>query len=357
MAEIPKVQTVALVREIGGLVEFPEDYPVPTPGNNEVLAKILYTGVCHSDLFVKEGTASGLDGVPITQLRFPHIGGHEGVGRIVALGPGCGSDLKVGNLVGIRFNSRVCRRCEFCLSGTEQYCVKGTTHLLHEDGSFQQYIALDADYLTILPDDVDPKLIGPVLCAGITAYKAVLGTSIRAGSWLVVVGAGGGLGHLAVQYAKVLGAQVIGVDAPNKRGLILGVGATEFVDFVNTDPVQRVHEITGSGAHAVVVTAGSASAFVRAADMLRVGGTLSCAGVPPGTTKLETPICNIIIKGLKICGNTVGSMKECMEAVDLTRRGLVKPEIKIRPFRELPAVYEEMEKGDIAGRIVLEVPE
>lgn len=169
------------------------------------------------DLFVKEGTASGLDGVPITQLRFPHIGGHEGVGRIVALGPGCGSDLKVGNLVGIRFNSRVCRRCEFCLSGTEQYCVKGTTHLLHEDGSFQQYIALDADYLTILPDDVDPKLIGPVLCAGITAYKvgnqaryangymlipsqAVLGTSIRAGSWLVVVGAGGGLGHLAGKF-------------------------------------------------------------------------------------------------------------------------------------------------------------
>lgn len=170
------------------------------------------------DLFVKEGTASGLDGVPITKLRFPHIGGHEGVGRIVALGPGCGSDLKLGNLVGIRFNSRVCRRCEFCLAGTEQYCVKSTTHLLHEDGSFQQYIALDADYLTILPDDVDPKLIGPVLCAGITAYKvgsqpstvcrqwyaymlipsqAVLGTNIRAGSWLVVVGAGGGLGHLA----------------------------------------------------------------------------------------------------------------------------------------------------------------
>lgn len=162
---------------------------------------------------------------------------------------------------------------------------------------------------------------------------------------------------ITVQYAKVLGAQVIGVDAPNKRDLVLDVGATEFVDFVNTDPVQRVHEITGSGAHSVVVTAGSASAFARAADMLRVGGTLSCAGVPPGVAKLETPICNIIIKGLKICGNTVGSMKECMEAVDLTRRGLVKPEIKIRPFRELPAVYEEMEKGDVAGRIVLEVPE
>lgn len=188
MTEIPKVQTVALVRQLGGAVEFPADYPVPTPGANEVLAKVLYTGVCLSgrkcsrseekkanlsDLHTKDGTASGIDGNPITNLKFPHVGGHEGVGRIVALGPGCGSDVKVGALVGIRFTSRVCRRCEYCLAGTEQYCVKATNHLHHEDGSFQEYIALDADYLTILPDDVDPKLIGPVLCAGVTAYKVI----------------------------------------------------------------------------------------------------------------------------------------------------------------------------------------
>lgn len=101
------------------------------------------------------------------------MGGHEGVGRVVALGPDIthAAGLKVGGLVGIRFASRICRRCEFCLAGTEQYCVAGTNHLHHEDGSFQQYIALDADYLTVLPDDVDPKVMGPVLCAGLTAYK------------------------------------------------------------------------------------------------------------------------------------------------------------------------------------------
>ncbi|KAL3475610.1 chaperonin 10-like protein [Aspergillus californicus] len=269
MGEIPKFQTVALVRELGGPVEFVDDYPVPTAGRNEVLAKVLYTGVCQSDLHTKNGTAASADGTPITKIKVPHIGGHEGVGRIVALGPGCGSDLKVGTLVGIRFTSRICRRCEFCLAGTEQYCVKSTNHLHHEDGSFQQYIALDADYLTILPDDVDPKVIGPVLCAGVTAYKAVLGANTKAGNWLVVVGAGGGLGHLAVQYAKVLGAQVIGIDAPDKRSFILSLGATEFIDFTNTDPVQRVHEITGLGAHAAVVTAGSAKAFAHACEMLR----------------------------------------------------------------------------------------
>ncbi|GAB1203086.1 hypothetical protein APSETT445_001712 [Aspergillus pseudonomiae] len=323
---------MALVSELGGDVEFREGYPVPTPGENEVLAKVLYTGVCQSDLHTKNGTAAGPSGDPITKIKLPHVGGHEGVGRIVALGPGCGSDLKVGGLVGIRFSSRICRRCEFCLAGTEQYCVKSTNHLHHEDGSFQEFIALDADYLTILPDDIDPVVIGPVLCAGVTAYKVV-------------------------QYAKAQGALVIGVDAADKRDFVLRLGATEFIDFTSADPVQRVHEITGLGAHAVVVTAGSAKAFAHACEMLRVGGTLSCVGIPPGRPVLETPICTIVIKGLKITGNLVGSLKECMEAVDLVRRGVVKPEIKVRKFKELPQVYEEMEKGDIAGRIVLQISE
>ncbi|PLB55604.1 alcohol dehydrogenase [Aspergillus steynii IBT 23096] len=353
---IPETQTVALVNELGGDIEFREDYPVPLPGQNEVLAKVLYTGVCHSDLHTKSGTAATADDKP-RKHKLPHVGGHEGVGRIVALGPGCGSDLQVGTLVGIRFSSRICRRCDFCLAGMEQHCVKGTNHLTHEDGSFQEYIALDADYLTILPDDIDPKVMGPVLCAGVTAYKAVLNANIRAGNWLVVVGAGGGLGHLAVQYAKAQGALVIGVDAGDKREFVLFLGANEFIDFTSTDPTQRVHEITGLGAHAVVVTAGSAKAFAHACEMLRVGGTLSCVGIPPGRPALETPIATIVIKGLKITGSLVGSLKECMEAVDLVRHGLVNPVIKVRPFRDLPQVYEEMERGDIAGRIVLQVSE
>jgi D-arabinose 1-dehydrogenase-like Zn-dependent alcohol dehydrogenase len=118
-----------------------------------------------------------------------------------------------------------------------------------------------------------------------------------------------------------------------------------------------VQEITGLGAHAAVVTAGNAKAFAHACDMLRVGGTLSCVGIPPGKPSLETPICTIVIKGLKITGNLVGSLKECMEAVDMVRRGIVKPVVKVRPFKDLPQVYEEMEKGDISGRIVLQITE
>lgn len=123
------------------------------------------------DLHTKAGTAAGADGQPILNVKLPHVGGHEGVGRIVALGPDCKDDLHIGQVVGIRFGSRVCRRCEYCLAGKEQHCLRSTNHLHHEDGSFQQYVALDGDYLTILPDDVPLQLIGPVLCAGLTAYK------------------------------------------------------------------------------------------------------------------------------------------------------------------------------------------
>ncbi|KAJ5302956.1 Polyketide synthase enoylreductase [Penicillium atrosanguineum] len=350
--DIPNTQTVALVRDLGGTVEFKTDYPVPTPGRNEVLAKVLYSGVCQS------GTAAGPNGSPITKIKLPHVGGHEGIGQIVSLGPDIehSAGLRVGGFVGIRFASRICRRCEFCLAGTEQYCMASTNHLHHEDGSFQQYISLDADYLTVLPDDIDPVVMGPVLCAGLTAYKAVLNAHVRPGSWLVVVGAGGGLGHLAVQYARAQGALVIGVDTgADRKEFVHGIGAQHFIDFAVEDPVKKVKEITGLGAHAVVVTAGNAQAFAHACDMLRVGGTLSCVGIPPGAPCLETPICTIVIKGLRITGNLVGSLKECMEAVDLVRRGVVKPVIKVRPFKDLPLVYEEMEKGDISGRVVLQI--
>ncbi|KAI0593183.1 GroES-like protein [Biscogniauxia sp. FL1348] len=355
--QIPTTQTAATVPVLGGGVKFVHDYPVPKPGHNEVLAKVLYTGVCQSDLHVQLGTSANVDGDPIMNVKLPHVGGHEGVGRIVALGPGCDEDVKIGSFVGIRFVSRVCRRCEFCLAGQEQYCLKSTNHLHHEDGSFQEYVVLDAGYLAILPDDIDPATIGPILCAGLTTYKAVKNAHVKAGDWVVVVGAGGGLGHLAVQYARAQGALVIGVDTgPSKGEFLRSIGASDYIDFRETaDLPKKVYELTNGGAQAVIVTAGNVKAFAHAAEMLKVGGTLCCVGIPPEKGHIETQITTIVIKGLHITGNLVGSLKECLEAVDLVRRGIVKPKIQIRPFKDLPAVYKELEKGDVAGRIVLKV--
>ncbi|KAK7404032.1 hypothetical protein QQX98_010205 [Neonectria punicea] len=215
----------------------------------------------------------------------------------------------------------------------------------------------NAGYLTLLPDDIDPVTVGPVLCAGLTSYKAVKNANVKAGDWVVVVGAGGGLGHLAVQYAVAQGALVVGVDGgPAKGDFVKSVGAREYIDFMATrDLVQKVVELTNGGANAVIVAAGNVNAFSQAADMLKVGGTLSCVGIPAQPGFVETPISSIVIKGLHITGNLVGSLKECLEAVDLVRRGIVKPKITVRDFADLPAVYDELEKGDVAGRIVLKI--
>ncbi|KAI1826374.1 alcohol dehydrogenase [Xylaria intraflava] len=357
MSTIPTTQTAATVPKLGGGVKFVHDYPVPQAGHNEVLAKVLYTGVCQSDLHTQAGIAAGPSGEPILKVKLPHVGGHEGIGRIVALGPGCDESIKIGALVGIRFVSRVCRRCPFCLEGNEQHCTDSRNHLHHEDGSFQEYIALDAGYLTVLPDDVDPATTGPVLCAGLTTYKAVKNARIKVGDWVVVIGAGGGLGHLAVQYARARGGVVIAVDGGAAKGdFVKSVGASEYVDLNETpDLTRKVLELTHGGAHAVIVTAGSVKAYARAADMLRVGGTLSCAGIPPAKGFLETPISGIVIRSLRIAGNLVGSQQECLEAVELVRKGVVRPVVSVRPFADLPAVYAEMERGDVVGRIVLKI--
>ncbi|EHK27025.1 uncharacterized protein TRIVIDRAFT_34930 [Trichoderma virens Gv29-8] len=357
MVNIPKTQTAATVPKLGGGVVFVHDYPVPQPGHNEVLAKVLYSGVCQSDLHTQAGIAASANGTPIRNVKLPHVGGHEGIGRIIALGPGVDEDIKVGTYVGIRFASRICRRCNFCLAGKEQHCIKSTNHLHHEDGSFQEYIALDAGYLTLLPDDIDPVVTGPVLCAGLTTYKAVKNCNVKAGDSVVVVGAGGGLGHLAVQYALAQGAIVYGVDGGVEKGEFLkSIGVTGYVDFTTTPNLtEKIHEITHGGADAVIVTAANPKAFAQAAEMLAVGGTLSCVGIPAERGFLETPISTIVIKGLHITGNLVGSLKECLEAVDLVRRGIVKPKVTVRPFEDLPKIYEELERGDVLGRIVLKI--
>lgn len=159
-----------------------------------------------------------------------------------------------------------------------------------------------------------------------------------------------------MQYGVARGVHVIGIDTgEDKQQLIRSFGA-QYVDFRKTpDVVAEVQALTNGGAHAVIVTAGSSAAFAQANSMLKIGGNLCCVGIPSGGGHIETTVAEIVIKGLNIQGNLVGNLKECLEAIRLVTSGLVKPRVFVRPFRDLPKVYEELERGDIAGRVVLKI--
>lgn len=160
-----------------------------------------------------------------------------------------------------------------------------------------------------------------------------------------------------VQYGKAFGARIIGVDGgAEKRDFVLSLGIRKFVDFTTSpDVAQDIRRMTNGGAQAAIVAVGNPKAFTQAAEALRIGGILCCCGIPAGKVFIETPIANIVVRGLRITGNLVGSLKECLEAVELVRRRVVKPRVTVREFKELPKVYEEMEKGDIMGRVVLKI--
>lgn len=267
-------------------------------------------------------------------------------------------NCRIGELLGIRFSATVCRECEFCIQGKEQYCKSSRNHLHHDPGSFAEYCVLDAGYLTHLPDNIDAASIGPVLCAGVTVWSAIRNFQAKAGSWIVISGAGGGLGHLAVQYACAVGFRVIAIDAgEQKMAFCKELGAEEVIDALKeTNAIQRVMDITNGGAHCVLGTAPLAKAFIDAPCYLRTCGTLACVGIPSDNAFIHVPVSMIAIKGISITGNLVGSMSEVMEAVDFVHRRLVKPKITVVDgLEQLQKCYEQLKSGKVLGRLVIRV--
>lgn len=320
-----------------------QDHAIPDPGPGQVLVKNLSTGVCHTDLHAAEGDW------PI-KPNPPFIPGHEGVGRVERLGEGV-TDLAVGDLVGNAWLWSACGTCEYCRTGWETLCEQQKNGGYVVDGSFGQYMLVDARFAARLPDDADPVEIAPILCAGVTVYKGLKVTDTRPGQWVVISGIGG-LGHVAVQYAIAMGLRVAAVDvADDKLALAREYGAEVTVNARTQDPVAAVQEQTG-GAHAVLVTAVHPSAFGQAIAMVRRGGTIVFNGLPPGD--FPAPIFDIVLKAITVRGSIVGTRQDMVEAVDFYARGLVRPRVHTRKLEEINAVFEEMKDGRIDGRVVIQ---
>nr|WP_100424092.1 alcohol dehydrogenase AdhP [Sediminihabitans luteus] len=319
---------------------------IPTPGPNEALVKVEYTGVCHTDLHAAHGDW------PVKPTA-PFIPGHEGVGTVVAVGEGV-TRVKVGDTVGNAWLASACGECEYCETGWETLCPNQQNGGYSVDGSFGQYMVVDSRYCPIIPDGVELSAVGPILCAGVTVYKGLKQTDTKPGEWVLISGIGG-LGHIAVQYAVAMGRRVAAVDVDDaKLELARKHGAEVTVNAATSpDAAAEIQAATGGGVHGALVTAVNAHAFPQAVGSLRRGGTVSLVGLPPEQFPLD--IFTTVLFGLTVRGSIVGTRKDMTEALDFFARGLVTPTYTVRPLDDINEIFGEMEKGAIDGRVVMQM--
>lgn len=337
-----KTMKAAVVREFGAPLRI-EEVPVPTPGLGEVLVKIEACGVCHTDLHAVDGDW------PVKPAP-PFIPGHEGVGYVVAIGPGV-THLKEGDRVGVPWLYSACGHCEHCLGGWETLCETQKNTGYSVNGGFAEYALAAADYVGHLPDNVGFVEIAPVLCAGVTVYKGLKVTDTRPGEWVVISGIGG-LGHMAVQYAKAMGLKVAAVDIDDaKLDLARRLGAEVTINAKHADPAAFLKKEIG-GAHGALVTAVSPSAFSQALNMVRRGGTVSLNGLPPGTFDLS--IFDMVLNGITVRGSIVGTRLDLQESLDMAKDGKVAATITTDRLDNINDVFKRMHEGKIEGRVVLD---
>lgn len=337
-----KTMKAAVVRQFGKPLVI-EEVPVPAPGAGQILVKIAATGVCHTDLHAAEGDW------PV-KPKPPFIPGHEGVGHVVAVGSGV-RHIKEGDRVGVPWLYTACGHCRHCLGGWETLCEEQQNTGYSVNGSFAEYVLADPNYVGHLPDNVSFTDIAPILCAGVTVYKGLKVTDTKPGDWVVISGIGG-LGHLAVQYAKAMGLNVIAVDIDDaKLDLAKSLGAALAVNARLADPAAFVKKEVG-GAQGVLVTAVSPKAFEQALGMVGRGGTVSLNGLPPGDFPLS--IFDIVLNGVTVRGSIVGTRLDLQEALDFARDGKVKATIATEQLENINDIFSRMHKGDIQGRIVID---
>lgn len=332
----------AVVTELGAPLTI-ESLELPKPDYGEALVKVETSGVCHTDLHAAHGDW------PVKPTP-PFVPGHEGFGTVVAVGDGV-DDLSVGDKVGNAWLWSACGHCEYCRTGWETLCEHQRNGGYTVNGSFGNYMLVNAAYAARIPDGVDPVEVAPILCAGVTVYKGLKVTDTRPGQWVAISGIGG-LGHVAVQYAKAMGLRVVAIDVDDsKLELAASLGAEVTVNARTGDVVAEVQKATG-GVHGVLVTAVHPEAFGQAIGLARRGGTIVFVGLPPGD--FPASIFDIVLKGLTIRGSIVGTRQDMVEAIDFFARGLIHPTVHTATLDEINDVFTRMEQGQIDGRVVLD---
>lgn len=331
----------AVANTFGSILNI-EDVQKPTIEPHQVLVKIHACGVCHTDLHACHGDW------PV-KPTLPLIPGHEGVGEIVEIGSAV-SHLALGDRVGIPWLYSACGHCEYCLAGQESLCLSQQNAGYSVAGGYAEYCAAHADYVVKVPTGLNYVDAAPLFCAGVTTYKALKVSDAKPGQWVAIFGIGG-LGHLAVQYAVAMGLRVVAVDTGDaKRELATSLGAEYFFDFITDNVVEDIKATTG-GVHGSVCTAVSKAGFRQSYDVVRRGGKCVLVGLPPEDMPL--PIFDTVLNGVSVVGSIVGTRKDLEECLEFAARGKVKAIITEKKLDDINAIFQDMEKGEITGRIVM----
>jgi propanol-preferring alcohol dehydrogenase len=332
----------AVVTEFGKPLVL-QEWDIPTPGPGQILIKTEACGVCHTDLHAARGDW------PVKPTP-PFIPGHEGIGLVVALGTGV-TAVKEGDRVGVPWLYSACGHCEYCLQAFEPVCSDAEFGGYTKNGGFAEYILADPNYVAHIPKGLSAINAAPIICAGITTYKGLKETDARPGEWVAISGCGG-LGHLAIQYAKAMGLYVCAVDIDDEKlAQAKRLGADFTVNAKSGDPVASVMKETG-GAHGVLITAPSLPAFKQGVGMTRKHGTCVLVGLPPG--EFAMPLFDVVANCITVRGSFVGNRKDMAECLAFAAEGAVKAEIELQPLSAINQVFDRLEHGDVAARVVLD---
>ncbi len=321
------------------------EWDIPDVGPGQILVKTEACGVCHTDLHAAHGDW------PV-KPSLPFIPGHEGIGLVAAIGAGV-TAVKEGDRVGVPWLFSACGHCEHCLAAWETVCAKAEFGGYTKNGGFAEYILADPSYVAHVPAGLSAIQAAPIICAGVTTYKGLKETRAKPGEWVVVSGAGG-LGHLAIQYAKAMGLYVCAVDIDDgKLAHATRLGADAVVNVTTGDPVEAVKKATDGGAHGVLITAPSLAAFKQGVAMTRKRGTCVLTGLPPG--EFPFPLFDVVLNCITVRGSLVGTRHDMAEALAFAAQGKVKADVELQPLSAINQVFERLQRGDVAARVVLEM--
>jgi propanol-preferring alcohol dehydrogenase len=322
-----------------------QDLPVPEPGPGEVLVRIECTGLCHTDIHAARGDW------PVAPTP-PFVPGHEGIGRVEALGAGV-TGRAVGDRVAIAWLGSACGRCRYCIGGWETLCESQQNSGYSIDGTFAEYTVVAAAFATPVPDAVSSQDAAPLTCAGVTTYKAIKVARVAPAELVAVFGVGG-LGHLALQYARIAGGFVVAVDVEaDKLAMATDLGADHVVNARTTDPVAAIQAL--GGADVAVALAASPQSIDQAYRSLRRGGRLVCVAMPADDAAVSVPIFDMVVGGKSVIGSIVGTRNDLVDVFALHAAGRTRVITVGRKLDEVNESIADVLAGRVPARVVFEL--